>query len=440
MMEKITIAIAGAGSTYTPGIINALLNTNDFPVGKIHLYDISEEKNERSKAIIEYLMAKSNQSVKIIASTDPKVAFTGVDYVFAQIRAGGLKMRELDEKIPLKHGLVGQETCGLGGFSYGMRSMKGFLELVGYIVKYAPDAWILNYTNPESIIAEAVMRKYPEAKIINACDMVISIEKTLADIYDYDHEDWITTYYGLNHFGWFDSIYSIKEERDIMPDILKRALEEGVWLNEGDESWKETYHNIGEIIKMFPDSIPNNYLEYYLMSDDKACKSNKDYTRANYVMDNREKYTQNFYEAILSGDHVGLKEFNMENEIHGGYIIDIARSLHNGYNNRFKLIVKNMGTIPNVRHDAVIEIATHVGKNGVNPVALRKDIPDFHRGLIEAQVASEKLLVDAFFENSYNKALQAFTLNQTVNSMYVAKAVLDEFIEVNGDLWPELKK
>lgn len=438
-MKKIKIAIAGAGSTYTPGIINALLSVNDFPIEEIRLYDVSKEKNNRINVIVNYLLDKSNQDVKVVTSEDPKIAFTGVDYVFSQIRPGGLAMREYDEKIPLKYGLVGQETCGLGGFSYGMRSMKAFIKLMEDITKYAPEAWVLNYTNPETIIAESVRRRFPNAKIINACDMTISIEKTLADIYGYNHDTWIPTYYGLNHFGWYSSIYDTELKRDIMPEILKKAQEQGVWLNEGDDSWKKTYKNLGEMIKMFPDAIPNNYLEYYLMSDDKAKDLDPNYTRANYIMDNREKHTQDFYNAIVAQDPKALEQFNVENEIHGMYIINIARSLHNGYNNRFMLIVRNDGAVPNVRRDAMVEVPTYVGKNGANPIALQFDIPDFHKGLIEAQVASEKLLVDAFFENSYLKALQAFTLNQTVNSMYTAKKVLDEFIEVNGDLWPILQ-
>lgn len=438
-MKKLVAVIAGAGSTYTPGIINALLSVNDFPVTEIRLYDISEEKNTRSYEIVKYLLEKSNVAVPVLASCDPEVAFEGADYIFCQIRPGGLEMREHDEKIPLKYGLVGQETCGLGGFSYGMRSMKGFLSLMEHITRYAPDAWILNYTNPETIIAESVRRMYPNAKIINACDMTISIEKTLADIYGYNHDNWIPTYYGLNHFGWYSSIYDIEAKRDIMPDIIKKAQEHGVWLNEGDASWKKTYSNLGKLIQMFPDAIPNNYLEYYLMSDDKANELDPNYTRANYIMDNREKHTQEFYNAIVSKDPEALKNFNVENEIHGMYIINIARSLHNGYNNRFMLIVRNEGAVPNVRPDAMVEIPVYVGKNGVNPVALQRNIPDFHKGFIEAQVASEKLLVDAYFENSYLKALQAFTLNQTVNSMHTAQKVLDEFIKVNGNLWPELK-
>lgn len=440
MSKSLVVCIAGAGSTYTPGIINTLLSkSNLFPVREVRLYDIDADQNHRSKIIIEYLLKKSELNIKLITTTDPKTAFEGVDYIFSQIRSGGLKMREYDEKIPLQYGLVGQETCGLGGFSYGLRSIKGFLQLMAHITKYAPDAWILNYTNPETIIAEAVRREYPNAKIINACDMVISVEKTLADIYNYDHDDWIVTYYGLNHFGWFKSIFDRQTRTELMPTIINRALKKGVWLKDGDDSWKETYKNLGTLIEYFPDAIPNNYLEYYLMPDMKVKSSNPDYTRANHVMDNRVQYMNSFYDAIISKDSQLLEDYKMENEVHGQYIMDIAISHYNDLSGRFNLIVPNMGAIPNLREDAVVEIACYVNAQGVVPISLREDISDFHKGLMEAQVAAEKLLVDAYFENSYLKALQAFTLNQTVPSMIVAKQVLDDMIKANGDYWPNLE-
>ena len=438
--KELIICIAGAGSTYTPGIVNTLITKHkDFPVKEIRLYDIDKQSNEQSKVIIDFLISQANIEINIVSTEEAKIAFTGVDYVFSQIRAGGLKMREKDEKIPMKYGLVGQETCGLGGFSYGLRSMKQFLPMVGQIVEYAPEAWILNYTNPETVLAEAVRRKYPNANIINACDMVISIEKTLADIYEYDHSKWIVDYYGLNHFGWFSSIYDIQEKKDIMSDILEKALEKGVWLREGDESWKKTYHNLGKMISLFPDYIPNNYLEYYLIPDIVMQDSNIKYTRANYVMDHRHKSTKELSLAIKDNDTKVIDSFKLDNEIHGGYIVDIAISHYRNLNKRFNLIVPNMGAIPNLRSDVVVEVPAYVNAKGVEPVSLRKEIPDFHKGLMEAQVASEKLLVDSFFEESYQKALQAFTLNQTVPTANVAKKILDEMIEVNGDLWPCLE-
>ncbi|WZU03200.1 hypothetical protein MGH68_16600 [Erysipelothrix sp. D19-032] len=151
-------------------------------------------------------------------------------------------------------------------------------------------------------------------------------------------------------------MYDKEHDRDILPDVLKRAQEEGVWLKEGDDSWKETYVNLGRMISYFPDSIPNNYLEYYLMGDEKVAKADKTYTRANYVMDGRNQYMDHFYQAILDGDSDNLKTYTMENEIHGQYIIDIAVSLHQDLNKRFNLIVPNHGAIENLRADAVVEV------------------------------------------------------------------------------------
>lgn len=432
-----TITIAGAGSGYTPGILLTILNfKKEFPVNEIRLYDIDEEKNSDMGIIIDYLLKKRKKSIKIIVTTDPKKAFEGSDFIFSQIRVGGMEMREKDEKIPLKYGLVGQETCGLGGFSYGMRSMKGFLEMVGYIQKYSPEAWILNYTNPESIIAEAVRRKFPHIKIINACDMTIGIEEMLEHSFGYDRKNFISTYYGLNHFGWYKEIYDITREMDIMPEILEKIVSSGFDTSIQDDSWAHAFNIMADMTKIFPTYLPNNYLQYYLLSDRIIKNEDPNYTRANQIMDNRLKKIK---ETVCNiKENKDLDTIDYESSNHGLYIVEIAISLIHNKNDRFMLIVPNQGSIPNLREDAVVEIPCYVNSKGVEPIALKEKIPDFHKGLMEAQVAAEKLLVDAFFENSYQKALEAFTLNQTVPNATVAKKVLDEMIEENGDYWVDL--
>lgn len=436
LTDKKVITIAGGGSGYTPGIVLTMLNHEKLQIKEIRLYDIDEEKNRKMEVIIQYILEKEKYDIKFIRTENPKEAFTGVDFVFSQIRVGKMEMREHDEKIPLKHGVVGQETCGLGGFSYGLRSMGSFLELVGYIQEYASNAWILNYTNPETIIAEAVRRKYPDVKIINACDMTIGIEEILSKSFGYDRKNWIPNYYGLNHFGWYDSIYDVTLERNVMPEILHGIREKGIDTEGEEESWAHTYKNMEVIVENFPEYIPNNYLEYYLYPNLFIDYADPDYTRANEIMDGRLRKISETVEQIESGTLIDL---DYESGGHGQYIVDIAASLTHNNNDRFMLIVPNMGAIPNLRKDAVVEVPCYVNVKGVEAVSLRENIPDFHKGLMEAQVASEKLLVDAFFENSYQRALEAFTLNQTVPNAEVAKKVLNEFIEINKGYWPELK-
>lgn len=435
-MNKQIITIAGGGSGYTPGIVLTMLNHKDFEVREIRLYDDDAQKNKDMEIIIDYILKNNNYDISLKRTENPEEAFTGVNFVFSQIRVGKIEMREKDEKIPLKHGIVGQETCGLGGFSYGMRSMKGFLELVGHIQTYAPKAWILNYTNPETIIAESVRRQYPEAKIINACDMTISIEEIISESFGYDRKNWLPVYYGLNHFGWYDEIYDVSLGKDVMPEILERFKMEGVHIDNQEASWAQTYKNMRTIVENFPTHLPNNYLEYYLYPNLAVEQADTNYTRANMIMDGRLKKIKETVQKIKNKENLG--DINYEGDGHGQYIVDIAVSILHNKNDRFMLIVPNKGAIPNLREDAVVEVPCYVNAKGVEPISLRFDIPDFHKGLMEAQVASEKLLVDAFFENSYQKALEAFTLNQTVPNADVAKKVLDEFIDVNGDYWVEL--
>ena len=442
-MKNNNVCIVGAGSSYTPGIVKAILNNKkSFSIKEIRLYDIDQERNQNMKLIIDYLMEVENrQEIKIIETTDPKTAFENIDFVFSQIRVGKMKMREMDEKICLKHGLVGQETCGLGGFAYGLRTISGIIGMIEDVKKYAPDAWILNYSNPETIVGEVVRRKYPDTKMINVCDMTISLEETIAQNYGYDQNNWICRYYGLNHFGWYESIYDKDLKRDIMPELIEKMRTTELQVadfNSGDQSWIKTFKMMKLLVSNFPDSIPNNYLEYYLYPDKAVENSDVNYTRANMVMDGREKRTLEVVEKIKSGIQKP-EDINANYGEHGQYIVDIATSILNDENKRFMLIAKNDGAIPNLRADAVVEIPAYVGATGVEKISL-EGINDFHKGMMEAQVAAEKLLVDAYFENSYEKALQAFTLNLTVPNATIAKIILDEMIVVNKDYWPQLNK
>ena len=182
-MKKFSIVVAGGGSTFTPGIVMMLLdNLYKFPIRKIKFYDNDEERQDTIAKACEILIREKAPDIEFLATVDPEEAFTDVDFVMAHIRVGKYAMRELDEKIPLRHGVVGQETCGPGGIAYGMRSIGGIIEIAKYMEKYSPNAWMLNYSNPAAIVAEATRRLLPNSKILNICDMPIGIEGRMAKI------------------------------------------------------------------------------------------------------------------------------------------------------------------------------------------------------------------------------------------------------------------
>lgn len=443
-MKKNSVVIAGGGSTYTAGIVMMLIENQDkFPLRKLKFYDNNKERQDIVAKACEIIIKERAPKIEFIATTDPEEAFTDVDFVMAHIRVGGLKMRELDEKIPLKYGAVGQETCGPGGMAYGMRSIPGVIELIDYMEKYSPNAWMLNYSNPASIVAEATRILRPNSKIINICDMPVAIKKSMADILGLESEnDIIERYYGLNHFGWWTELYD-KEGNDLMPRLKEHVKQWGYGAkNDGinnpllaESSWMDTFTKAKDVYAVDPDTLPNTYLKYYLFPDYVVQHSNPEHTRANEVMDHREKNV--FAECIRIAEAGTAEGTSIEAGEHAEFIVRLAGALAYNTYERMLLIVPNNGAIANVEPTAMVEIPCLVSKAGVEPLSIGT-IPQFQKGLIEQQVSVEKLVVQAYLEKSYQKLWQALTLSKTVPSASVAKAILDDLIEENKDFWPEL--
>ena len=219
-MKKYAITIAGGGSTFTPGMILMLMDNLDrFPIRSIKLYDNDKERQDKIGNAFDIFMKERHPEIEFVHTLDPETAFTDTDFVMAQIRVGKYEMRSKDEKIPPKYGVIGQETCGPGGIAYGLRSIGGVIEILDYMEKYSPNAWMLNYSNPAAIVAEATRRLRPDSKIINICDMPIDLMYKMADMVGLNHwKDLDFSYYGLNHFGWFTEIKD-KDGNDLMPQI-----------------------------------------------------------------------------------------------------------------------------------------------------------------------------------------------------------------------------
>ncbi|BDG34399.1 6-phospho-alpha-glucosidase [Geobacillus sp. 44B] len=441
-MKKFSILIAGGGSTFTPGIVLMLLdNLDKFPIRKLKLYDIDKERQDIIAGACEVILREKAPEIEFLATTDPEEAFTDVDFVMAHIRVGKYAMRELDEKIPLKYGVVGQETCGPGGIAYGMRSIGGVLELVDYMEKYSPNAWMLNYSNPAAIVAEAMRRLRPHSKILNICDMPVSIEERMARILGLKSRKEMTVrYYGLNHFGWWTDIRD-KEGNDLMPKLKEHVAKYGYLVNDGgdnqhvDASWQDTFLKARDVYALDPDTLPNTYLKYYLFPDEVVANSNPNYTRANEVMDGREKFV--FTECKKVIENQSTEGCALHIDEHASYIVDLARAIAYNTHERMLLIVENKGAISNFDPTAMVEIPCIVGSNGPEPLSIG-EIPQFQKGLMEQQVSVEKLVVEAWITRSYQKLWQAITLSKTVPSAKVAKQILDDLIEANKGYWPEL--
>ena len=440
-MKKFSIVVAGGGSTFTPGIVLMLLdNLDKFPIRQIKFYDNDAERQEIIAKACDIIIKEKAPDINFVYTTDPETAFTDVDFVMAHIRVGKYAMREKDEKIPLRHGVLGQETCGPGGIAYGMRSIGGVIELVDFMEKYSPNAWMLNYSNPAAIVAEATRRLRPNSKILNICDMPIGIEIRMAEMLGLkSRKDMVIRYFGLNHFGWWTDIRD-KHGKDLMPELKEKVAKIGYNVEiEGENteaSWNDTFTKARDVFAIDPTTMPNTYLKYYFFPDYVVEHSDPNHTRANEVMEGREKFV--FGECRAIAEKGTAKDSKLHVDDHASYIVDLARAIAYNTKERMLLIVENDGALSNFDPTAMVEVPCLVGSNGPEKIVQGK-IPQFQKGLMEQQVSVEKLTVEAWIEGSYQKLWQAITLSRTVPSASVAKAILDDLIEANKDFWPVLK-
>ena len=402
------VVIAGGGSTYTPGIVKMMLeHQEDFPLNSVTLYDNDGERQAVIGEALEILMKEEAPHIHFSYTTDPAEAFTGKDFCMAHIRVGKYAMRQLDERIPLKYGVVGQETCGPGGIAYGMRSITGMLEIIDYMVKYSPECWMLNYSNPAAIVAEACRVLRPDARVINICDMPVGTRRRMAYIVGKEY---------VSENGY----------------LTQKAIE----TQHMDESWQATHRKAKDLLALDPQFLPNTYLKYYLYPDYVVEHSDPNHTRADEVIEGREKEVFGAAREIIRKGTATGGEFTVDN--HASFIVSLAKAIAYNTHEIMLCIVENKGAISNFDSDAMVEVPCVVGSNGPEAMC-QGEIPTFERGMMQEQLAVEKLVVEAYVEKSYLKLWQALTLSKTVPSAGVAKQILDELIVANKEYWPELK-
>lgn len=442
-MKKFSVVIAGGGSTFTPGIVMMMLDNLDrFPLRTLKLYDNDGDRQGILGEALEILLKEQAPEIEFLYTTNPETAFTDVDFCMAHIRVGKYAMREKDEKVPLRHGVFGQETCGPGGIAYGMRSITGMLEIIDYMEKYSPDCWMLNYSNPAAIVAEACRVLRPDSKVLNICDMPVGTLRRMSQIVGKSPEELEVRYFGLNHFGWWTSVKD-KEGHEYI-DLIRDYVSEHGYLTQievdtqhTDPSWQETHKKAKDILAVTPEYLPNTYLKYYLYPDYvfEHMKDHPEFTRANEVMQGREKNVFDHARQIIENGSAEGIAFDID--AHATFIVDLARAIAFNTHERMVMIVENNGAIANFPDDAMVEVPCIVGTDGPEALA-QGQIPAFQQALMFQQVTVEKLVVEAYVENSYQKMWQALTLSKTVPSAQVAKELLDDLIAENGDTWPEL--
>jgi 6-phospho-beta-glucosidase len=257
-MEGLKIGVVGSGSTYSPELMEGIIKRKkSLPVKEIVLMDIDDRKLKIVGELCQRMIKAADMDCNVILTKDLDTALDGADFVLAQIRVGKLPARVLDEKIPLKYDLIGQETTGIGGFFKALRTIPELIKIANRMTELCPNAWLINFSNPSGIIAQALLN-YTDVKMMGLCNvpinMKLSVEKKLG-ITDAEIE-----YVGLNHLSWITGIK--KDGKDYLKDALVQGINSDAMKNIPSSGFDtELIQTVG--------AIPNSYLEYYYFKNKK---------------------------------------------------------------------------------------------------------------------------------------------------------------------------
>lgn len=425
MSKTLKIAVIGGGSSYTPELVEGILNRKDeLPVSELWLVDIEDgkQKLEIIEALTKRMVKKSGLNIKVFATLNRREAINDADFVITQFRVGGLKAREKDELIPLKYDVIGQETTGPGGFAKAMRTIPVILDICREIEDLAPDAWLVNFTNPAGIITEAV-KTHSKVKVMGLCNVPLCTKMDIAKLLKVDSKRVEADFVGLNHMNYITNVYL--DGHSILDEIIKKY---------NKPEYREQVEAISDIVWDIDfikslGMLTSPYHRYYYITKT-MLEEEKESVRTNGSRAMQVQRLEKSLFELYKDENLNVKPKELEGR-GGAYYSDAAISLisaiHNDKNEIHTINVLNNGTITNVASDAVIEANCIVGRNGAEPIHIGAAHTKI-AGLINYVKSYEKLTIKAAVSGSYHDALMAINANPLVNEYADAKAILDELL------------
>jgi 6-phospho-beta-glucosidase len=407
MQEHKKLTVLGGSSIATPLLIQELVKRQDRPSFEVCLVGRTLDKLEKVAAASTRLAEVAQTPMKISFETDTRKGLEGADYVLNQIRVGGYPARAYDERFPKQFGILGEETYGPGGMSNALRTIPVVLEYCRDIEVVAPQAVVLNLTNPNSFIQYAAAR-YSKVNMVGVCDSPVGIGENIAAMLKVPYKELWIEYIGMHHFGWV--MKAIYKGKDMMPEILSK-LDQAPGLPFDVE------------IARAVGGIPTSYFKYYYHANRAFEKQkNQEKVRAEQLMELEAQVMKDFDSG--SG---GIPEALAQRGAHwyGAIVAPVMLAHANNANEVYTLNVVNGTTIKWMPEDAIVETPTLVSAHGFTPLQPTSAPPDL-QAMIRLNAAFEMLWVEAVVEKDYGKALRAMMLNHLVQNLDQAKAILQE--------------
>jgi 6-phospho-beta-glucosidase len=441
------LSLIGGAGVRTPTMIYGLIRRHqDIPIDVLYIHDINQEKIDSIGAIVQHIVQINGSPFMVVITSDFTKAVEGADFIYMAIRVGGENGRATDERVALNHGVLGQETTGPGGFSMALRTIPVILEYAKIIEKTAPNAWVINFTNPAGLITEA-LHKHTRLKAIGICDAPSSMKLDIAKFLNEPVDSIYLNYFGLNHLGLINKVLVRGQDR------LKEIVD-------GYDRFTEACPHMacfsGELIQQL-NMIPNEYL-YYFYSREQAVKHilSSRQTRGEQIAELNSKLLIQLQgelkhgrieEAFLAYSKIMMERQNSymlaetgqalpqvhaspevyENEGYAGLAMSVMDAIYNNKKTNLIVNVPNQGAIQDLQIDDIVEVPCILDANGPVPLAVGT-LPYAVKGLVQSVKQYERYAVSAAVNGSYDDALMALTVHPLVSSYSLAKPLVDEYL------------
>ncbi len=426
-MKGLKIALIGAGSTYTPELIEGFITRiGCLKVDSLYFMDIDREKMEIVAGLVRRMLSAKGIGCRLVLTENVEEAIEGADYVLGQIRVGKLDARIQDERIPLKYGLLGQETTGAGGFMKAMRTIPVIMDVVRKMERLAPKAWLINFSNPSGIIAEAVLNN-SDIKMLGLCNGPINMIARARGMVPEGTKEFDYDFVGLNHLCWITSIYA--DGKEILKEKLKGSIDPAELKNIPNMDYPT---ELMQAVK----GLPIAYLNYYYERDEQVKKCiDAEKTRGELCKEIEAELLELYKDPELKEKPEILSKRG--GALYSEAAVSLIDAIENDKNEIHVVDVKNSGAFSFMDKDDVVEAKCIVNKNGAAPIKLEQFEDYYIIGLMRAVKAYEKLAVKAGIDGDYPSALAALIMHPLIGDYTKAKGVLDEMLQVNKEFLPQ---
>lgn len=427
-MARIKLAYIGGGSTRAPGTMASLIQqAKNFDGSEIVLVDLDREHLAVVETLARALAARAGVDLSIWSTTDRESALADCDAVLTSYRPGGFEARNLDESIPLRYGIIGQETQGPGGFFMALRSIHIMHGIVHDMERLCPRALLINYTNPINVVSQAVTAM-SGVRVVSLCEGPIIFPRMVTRAAGLDPDKIEAVMIGVNHGSW--SVKQSYEGDDLIP-LVRRAWEErdrGHSLDRHRERLLWLTAAMG--------SIPADYFQYYYFRDEVLAELRaKPTTRSQDIMAAVPDYWAHYREQAASASPAlspaqargGINELELA--------VDVLDALFNRRDEIWPINVTNNGAVEGLPDELVVEVPGrfHDGSFEAIPSG---PLPAPTRGLVGMLAEYQLLAAQVALEGDRRAGIQALAANPLVMDLTTATEMYDEMSAAQAHLLP----